>query len=102
MASKNKLTVSQIAKRAGITARELRDVVTSVSTAGKVFGQGQAGSKAGRTVVKDIGKQVKEVGKAATTGKKGTTPMTFKPGAAKKGYTGVSNPDFSITKTKRK
>lgn len=90
MASKNKLTVSQIAKRAGITARELRDVVTAVSTSGKALGKAmekgnvnRAAQTARKSTV-DIAKQVGEVGKAAVTGKKGTTAMTYKDGFATK------------------
>ena len=61
-------TVQQVAKRAGITARELRDIVTSVGTYMNASNPKQ--SKAAKS---NIVKQVKETATAATSGKKGTT-----------------------------
>ena len=81
MASKNKLTVSQIAKRAGITARELRDVVTAVSTAADLRGSTPISKNLAR---KNVGKQITETVKAATTGKSGTrSGQTLKRGDVK-------------------
>jgi hypothetical protein len=72
-------TVQQIAKRAGITARELRDVVSSVSNVGKALGEAsKKGNKnnavgiAGKAIV-NVPKQIGEVARTAVTGKVGTT-----------------------------
>jgi hypothetical protein len=73
---------SKVAKRVGTVAREARDVVTAVSSVAK------AGADAARTrktfalkeTVKDLPKQVKEVGTAAKKGKVGTAPMVTKAG----------------------
>ena len=86
MANKNKLTVSQIAKRAGITARELRDVVTAVSTAAASVPTKKdiknANYKSGYSDMakKNLKTQIKEVGAAAVKGKKGTPSDVVKPG----------------------
>ena len=84
----------------GNVAREVRDIPTAVSTAvsgsGKFLGRGAA--------AKDVVTQVRETASAAATGKKGTTAYTGKSGTMLKGTkeTGVSNPDYRVTKTKRK
>jgi hypothetical protein len=67
MASK-RLTIGQIAKRAGVTAREIRDVVTAAGTI-----QTSSTKKQMNKANKNIVKQIKEVGTAALTGKKGTS-----------------------------
>ena len=74
----------KITDRYRVTAREARDIVTAVSTAAKVATmpatekitkKGIVNLKAQdvKSAVKNVGKQVKETAKAATTGKKGTT-----------------------------
>jgi hypothetical protein len=70
-------TVASIAKRFGITAREARDVVTAVSTTARMAPLAQTGMPVKKTF-KNIKKQIKEVGTAATKGKKGTTPYLVK------------------------
>jgi hypothetical protein len=67
--------ISEVRKRADVTAREARDIVTAVAN---VFGPGgqkrtdiNRGGK-GPTVVKNLGRQIKETAVAAATGKKGT------------------------------
>ena len=63
------LTLAQIAKRAGITAREIRDVVTGIVTVATTK------NKALNTMAKgNLKQQIKEVGTAATKGKTGTKP----------------------------
>ena len=64
----NRLTIGQIAKRAGITARELRDVVTAAGTIAT-----SANPKQSKAAKSNIVKQIKETAVAAATGKKGTT-----------------------------
>jgi len=68
-------TVQQVAKRFGITAREARDIATAVSTAAKVTARTGAGKTtwARPSQIAEVAKQVKEVGVAAATGKKGTS-----------------------------
>jgi hypothetical protein len=61
--------IAAIAKRFGITAREARDIATAVSTAVKTSSKPGAGKF---YAVQNLKDQIKEVGTAATTGKKGT------------------------------
>ena len=89
--TKKPSAASKVGKRVGTVAREARDVVTAVGTAAKAVGasknaQEQHGQSAGfkgqkqrniSAAVKNVKKQVSEVGKAATTGKKGTTSSKF-------------------------
>ena len=68
--------VDSITKRFRVTQREARDIVTAVSSAAglaldKNTGAGRK-SEVGKAV-KNIGKQIKETGVAAKTGKRGTT-----------------------------
>ena len=67
-------TVAQLAKRLNVTAREARDVVTALSTVASrrilATYKDPAGNKKDFANVK---KQIKEVGTAAKTGKRGTT-----------------------------
>ena len=80
--NKKLLTITQIAKRAGITAREIRDVVTAVGSVGASSDLGKLKKSKSNLV-----KQVKEVGAAATKGKKGTTSdLTKKNITAEKPY----------------
>lgn len=68
-------TAAAVAKRFGITAREARDIATALSTAAKVTARTGAGKTtwARPSQVAEVAKQVKEVGVAAVTGKKGTS-----------------------------
>jgi hypothetical protein len=74
---------SKIAKRVGTTAREARDVVTSVSGAGRAVAltamKGGKTTDAALRAIKNVGTQVKETAVAAKTGKKGTEAATVKP-----------------------
>jgi hypothetical protein len=92
-------TVQQVAKRFGITAREARDIATAVGTAVSSRNVGGGGNK---FAVKDIKTQIKEVGTAALTGKKGTTAAKSGYGGLKKGTIGAGNLDRNVSKTKRK
>jgi hypothetical protein len=67
--------LKEVTKRFGITAREARDIATAVSTAAKVTARTGAGKTtwARPSQVAEVAKQVKEVGVAAVTGKKGTS-----------------------------
>ncbi len=74
-------TVQQIAKRFGVTAREARDIATAVGNVAKSAksatnldrtGNQYLGGMALKASVKDLKKQVKETGRAAKTGAKGT------------------------------
>ena len=65
-------TAAAVAKRFGITAREARDIATALGTvAGRAVKGGDATGK-GKDIA-NLKKQIKEVGVAAKTGKKGTT-----------------------------
>ena len=68
-------TAAAVAKRFGITAREARDIATALGTAAKVTARTGAGKTTwGRpSQIAEVAKQVKEVGVAAATGKKGTS-----------------------------
>jgi hypothetical protein len=80
-------TVAAVAKRFGVTAREARDIATAVANVGalafdkKVYAntsyidKKKNTTKAGevKKAIKDVGTQIKETGRAAATGKKGTT-----------------------------
>jgi hypothetical protein len=68
---------SSIAKRVGTVAREARDVVTAVSSVAKAGVDTARTGKtfALKTTLKDLPKQVKEVGTAATKGKIGTPAL---------------------------
>jgi hypothetical protein len=70
-----KSALSAVAKRFGVTAREARDIATAVSTAAKVTARTGAGKTtwARPSQIAEVAKQVKEVGVAAATGKKGTS-----------------------------
>jgi len=67
-------TAAAVGKRFGITAREARDIATALGT---VAGRAITGSANDPTAkgkdIKNLKKQIKEVGVAAVTGKKGTT-----------------------------
>ncbi len=67
--------LKEVTKRFGITAREARDIATAVSTAAKVTARTGAGKTtwARPSQIAEVAKQVKEVGVAAVTGKKGTS-----------------------------
>ena len=74
-------TIQQIATRFNVTAREARDIakaVGNVATSAKSAtnldrtGNQYLGKQALKESVKDLKKQVKETGKAAKTGTKGT------------------------------
>jgi hypothetical protein len=90
---------SKIAKRVGTTAREARDVVTSVSSAGKAVALTAA--KGGKTTgaalkaIKDVGTQVKETAVAAKTGKKGTEAATVKKSKIIYGDAGKTPPKYT-------
>lgn len=87
-AKKNKSLVSKVVKRAGVVARELRDVPTAVGTLGKTIANVKPDkvgitptTKSKRAINKagsNLGKQLKEVGSAVLSGKSGTTSAQSK------------------------
>jgi hypothetical protein len=69
-------TAAAVAKRFGITAREARDIATALGTVAGRAVTGTYGANdptAKGKDIKNLKKQIKEVGVAAVTGKKGTT-----------------------------
>jgi hypothetical protein len=81
-ASRIENLVQDVTNRYRVTAREARDIVTSVANAASVGYSNMgpktnAGPQTGK-MLKDIGKQVKETAVAAATGKKGTTALKVK------------------------
>jgi hypothetical protein len=69
-------TAAAVAKRFGITAREARDIATALGTVAGRAVTGMYGANdptAKGKDIKNLKKQIKEVGVAAVTGKKGTT-----------------------------
>ena len=76
-----KSTLGQVAKRFGITAREARDIATAVGTVGKSVLKSPQEGVSPRKAVKNLKKQVKEVGASAVKGKKGTSSAQLKPSA---------------------
>ena len=83
--STSKSLVSKVTARAKTTAREARDVVTSVGTvlattkqlkpSAGGYGFTGASSRRQRQAINDLGKQLKETVTAAKTGKSGTTSV---------------------------
>jgi len=80
-AAKKGSALNEVAKRFGITAREARDIATAVGNVAKSAksatnldrtGNQYLGGMALKASVKDLKKQVKETGRAAKTGAKGT------------------------------
>ncbi len=74
--------IQDITNRFRVTAREARDIVTAVGTVvgaatskDITYNKGSRG-KAVSAAAQNLGKQVKETGVAAATGKKGTTSAT--------------------------
>jgi len=102
----NRLTIAQIAKRAGITAREIRDVVTATGSAAQALRKSPQEGMPVKATVKNIAKQVKEVGTAATKGKKGTTAIQVKPNkasqAARKAAGDKGFVTYNVTKPKQR
>ena len=64
--------IQDITNRFRVTAREARDIVTAVGTLSSTNSSGKNPLSSGPSI-KNLVKQVKEVGTAAKTGKKGTT-----------------------------
>jgi len=83
MAKKNMSAIDKVARRFGITAREARDIATAVGNVSSIVrntpGTVAKGGKAKQLgkAVKEIKKQVKETGRAATTGKSGTRSKQY-------------------------
>jgi hypothetical protein len=96
--------IGAVAKRFNVTAREARDIARAVGNVAESFvasknvktkSQQYYGGKALKASVKDLKKQVKETGKAATTGKKGTP-------AGKLKYDVDTGAPFGLRKTKER
>lgn len=74
-----KSLIQDITNRYRVTAREARDIVTAVGSAATAARKSVQKDMPVGKVIKDVAKQVKEVGTAAATGKKGTTSYKVKP-----------------------
>ena len=77
--------LDKVAKRFNITTREARDIATAVGTLGRavvdknVIGLKQYGGQGKvEAGVRGVVKQVRETGRAAATGKRGTTAAKIK------------------------
>lgn len=92
-------TVSKVVSRAKTVAREVRDIPTAVSTA--VSGR-NVGYGGGKFAAKDLKTQIKEVGSAIKSGKKGTAAAEVRAGARKKGTVGAGSLDQNVSKMKAK
>ena len=85
--ARKKVGIADVAKRFGITAREARDIATAVGTSVALRG---APEKQKAKAMQNVKKQIKETGRAAVTGKKGTRSgekftISSESGAAKYG-----------------
>ena len=69
----------KVAKRVKTVRREARDVYTAVGSAAQALRKSPQDGMPVKATVKNVAKQVKEVGRAAVTGKKGTTAYKVKP-----------------------
>ena len=78
MAKAKKNAMSEIIKRYGITAREARDIATAVGTLGQAVRKSAQENISPKSAAKNVIKQVKETGRAAATGKRGTTSQQVK------------------------
>ena len=70
-------TAAAVGKRFGITAREARDIATALGTLSQTRKTSAGGTK--EEARKNLKQQIKEVGAAATKGKKGTTSKEYNP-----------------------
>ena len=84
-------------KRAKTVGRELRDIPTAVGTA--VSGR-NVGYGGGKFAAKDLKTQLKEVGSAIKSGKKGTEAAQVRFGSRKKGTVGAGSLDQNVSKKK--
>ena len=117
-AKDKKSLIQDITNRYRVTAREARDIVTSVSTLGRTFTDKNMSAgvnnitKKGKSVgpreslgevraraVRNVAKQVGEVYTAANKGKSGTKSAEIKSNKNKSGYT--TSEDYAL-ETKRK
>ena len=71
--------IQDVTNRYRVTAREARDIVTAVGSAATATRKSVQKDMPVGKVIKNVAKQVKEVGTAAATGKKGTTSYKVKP-----------------------
>jgi hypothetical protein len=103
LASKVGGAAGKVAKRAKTVAREVRDIPTAVSTV--VSGRDVPGRNSsrggGKFAVKDLKTQIKEVGSAIKSGKKGTEAAQVRFGSRKKGTVGAGNLDVNVSKKKK-
>ena len=90
-------TVAAVAKRFGVTAREARDIATAVGSAATAIRKSPQEGMPVKKIVKNVAKQVKEVGTAATTGKKGTSAYQVKPNAASQRARGAAGDKGFVT-----
>jgi hypothetical protein len=89
--------ISAVAKRFGITAREARDIATAVGSAATAIRKSPQEGMPVKKIVKNVAKQVKEVGTAATSGKKGTSAFVVKPNVASQKARGAAGDKGFVT-----
>ena len=99
LAGKVGAVAGKVAKRAKTVAREARDIPTAVSTAVSGRNVGYGGAKFAK---KDLKTQIKEVGSAIKSGRKGTAAAEVRAGARKKGTIGAGGLDQNVSKMKAK
>jgi hypothetical protein len=90
-------TVAAVAKRFGVTAREVRDIATAVGSAATAIRKSPQEGMPVKKIVKNVAKQVKEVGTAAKTGKKGTSAFVVKPNVASQKARGAAGDKGFVT-----
>jgi hypothetical protein len=101
--TKPKSLASKVAGRAKTTAREARDVVTAVGTvvSGRNIPSRNSSRGGGKFAVKDLKTQIKEVGSAIKSGKKGTEAAQVRWGGLERGTVGAGNSDVNVSKKKK-
>jgi hypothetical protein len=92
--------ISAITKRFGITAREARDIATAVGSAATAIRKSPQEGMPVKKIVKNVAKQVKEVGTAATSGKKGTSSYVVSPNKASQNARKAAGDGFVTYKVK--
>ena len=95
---KSKSLVSKVVGRAKTVAREVRDIPTALGTiaATRTMPKGDAA----RFAKKDLKMQLKEVGRAVVSGKKGTEAAKEGSATNWKNRTGAGSPDLYVSKPK--
>jgi hypothetical protein len=101
--TKPKSVASKVVSRAKTVAREARDIPTAVSTvvSGRDVPSRNSSRGGGKFAVKDLKTQIKEVGSAIKSGKKGTEAAQVRWGGLERGTVGAGNSDVNVSKKKK-